>query len=150
MKHLPLSCICFHDCCKQFLNILGNSENNINLLFQCSGGLKSESRCWWGLPNSGGSGGILFCLLRLLGAPRVPGGPSTPVSYLGGHIACSPSLAQGHSSLDLGPTVNEIRMISRLLSKTLFPNKVTSQVPGICIDIFREGRLGTTTSPKSM
>ena len=74
--------------------------------------------------------------------------------YLGGHIACTPSvqfpfasLSQGHLSLDL---VNEVWIISRLFLKTLFPNKVTSQLPGICIGIFREDCLGTTTPPKSM
>ena len=56
-------------------------------------------------------GGILFCLLRLLGAPRVHGGHHSSL-YLGGHITCTPSvqfpfasLSQGHLSLDL---VNEV------------------------------------------
>lgn len=146
MKCLPLSCIRFHDCCKQFPKLLGNSKNDSNLFSQCSGGLKSESRCWWVPPTSGGSGGNPFPPLAASGGSQ--GAWGTPLQSLSRWSHCLRpfcaislcfSLSQGHLSLDL---VNEVWIISRLFSKTLFPNKVTSQLPGICIDILREDCLG--------
>ena len=85
---------------------------------------------------------LLLCLFQLLGAARISGGHGTPVSAPAVTLLpffvvslCFPltrTLVIGfraHSKWDLDDLISRSLITS---AKTLFPNKVTSQVPGIC------------------